>query len=311
MARRPRRHGAGPRRAAVVARRSWPASEQRDLLLPYPVGLSLVGPTLIDLGSEEQHHRWLGPIRIGQEIWCQLFSEPEAGGPGGPCFPSGARRRRLAGDRQQGLGQPCALRRLGFLLTRTDPSDPGHRGVTAFALPMHQPGVEVRPLRQMNGDVHFNEVFLDGAVVDDRDRIGEVEEGWSVAILPLSYERGALAGTGAGGVGAVPRVTEWSADDMRPSWRETVRCPCSSGEEAARLTMCRAADRAERGHVGSGGFGGEGAFRRSELKEASSPRWRCSVPKECWRMVSGRGSSSPRRPPPSGRDRPDPAERDR
>jgi len=260
--------GLEPRQAAEVARELG-RFEQPDLY-PYLVGLSLVGPTLIDHGTSEQHERWLDPIRTGREIWCQLFSEPDAGSD----LAGLASRAVRDGDEWRITGSKVWASRAhyaewGFLLTRTDPTVPKHRGVTAFALPMRQPGVEVRPLRQMNGDAHFNEVFMDGAVVDDGDRIGGVGEGWGVAITALSYERGALGATGAGGVGSVPRVTDLVRARGAGAVARDRAVSAHVNESAARLTMRRAADRAQAGQVGPEGSGAKLRFAQ-QLKDASS-----------------------------------------
>ena len=175
-------------------------------LYPYLVGLELVGPTLLAHGTPEQCARWLPKIASGDAIWCQLFSEPGAGsdlaglstraeGGGGEWIVNGQKVWTSRG----------AYARFGLLLARTDPSVPKHRGITAFGIDLVTSGVDVRPLRQMNGDAHFTEVFLDDAGVPDADRIGGVGEGWRVALTCLSYERGA-GSVGGGGLLDVERL---------------------------------------------------------------------------------------------------------
>ncbi len=176
-------------------------------LYPYLVGLELVGPTLIAHGTPEQCARWLPAIAAGTEIWCQLFSEPGAGSD----LAGLSTRAVRDGDEWRVNGQKVwtsrgAYSRYGLLLARHDASVPKHRGITAFALDLHTPGVEVRPLRQMNGDAHFTEVFLDDARVPDADRIGAVGDGWRVALTCLSYERGAATAGGSGGLLDVDRL---------------------------------------------------------------------------------------------------------
>jgi alkylation response protein AidB-like acyl-CoA dehydrogenase len=168
---------------------------------PFAVGLDLVAPVLAEYGTRAQRARWLPPLRAGAEIWCQLFSEPGAGSDLAAVSTHAVRVGdgwRLAG--QKVWTSRAHYARWGLLLARTDPAVPKHAGITCFALDMCAPGVEVRPLRQMNGDDHFCEVFLDDAPVPDRDRIGAVSQGWAVALRTLAHERSALAGRTGGTV---------------------------------------------------------------------------------------------------------------
>ncbi len=196
----PREHGGMglEARGAAVVNRELARFRVPDLY-PFMVGIALVGPTLMAHATAEQCAEWLPPIRRGEQIWCQLFSEPDAGSD----LAGLTSRATRDGDEWRVTGQKVWSSRAhysewGLLLARSDPAVPKHAGITAFALRMDQPGVVVRPLRQMNGDAHFNEVFLDGAVVPDRHRIGGVGEGWAVALTCLAHERGALSGGGPG-----------------------------------------------------------------------------------------------------------------
>jgi len=168
-------------------------------LYPFMVGIGLVGPTLMEHGTPEQLTRWLPGIRSGEEIWCQLFSEPDAGSD----LANLATRAERDGDVWRVTGSKVWSSRAhysqwGLLLARTDASVPKHAGITAFGMDMGCPGVTVRPLRQMNGDTHFSEVFMDGVVVPDDDRIGPTGTGWKVAITTLAHERASIgAGWGA------------------------------------------------------------------------------------------------------------------
>jgi alkylation response protein AidB-like acyl-CoA dehydrogenase len=167
-------------------------------LYPFRIGLNLVGPTLLRHAGPEQQRRWLPGIATGEEIWCQLFSEPGAGSD----LAGLATRARRHHDEWELTGQKVWSSRAhyahwGLLLARSDPHAEKHAGITCFALPMDTPGVEVRPLRQMNGDAHFNEVFLDGVVVSDAQRIGEPGEGWGVARTTLAHERSAAGNSDA------------------------------------------------------------------------------------------------------------------
>ncbi|MGA7420608.1 MAG: acyl-CoA dehydrogenase family protein [Acidimicrobiales bacterium] len=166
-----------------------------------PLGLSLAAPALFSFGTEEQRLRFLGPIVRNEEIWCQLFSEPGAGSD----LASLATRAERDGDEWVITGQKvwntwAHLADFGVLLARTDADAPKRQGITYFLVGMREPGVEVRPLRHITGEVEFNEVFLDGARVPDSQRVGEVNQGWKVGNATLSGERQMVSGSGSGGV---------------------------------------------------------------------------------------------------------------
>ena len=164
---------------------------------PVGMGVSLAAPTIVAHGSPDQAESYVRDIVTGRRGWCQLFSEPGAGSD----LAGLATRAVRDGDVWVVNGQKVwtsggHLADLGLLLARTDPTAPKHQGITWFAIDMHQPGIEVRPLRQMTGDSSFSEVFFTDATVPDACRIGAVNDGWSVANTTLAYER---AGMGAGG----------------------------------------------------------------------------------------------------------------
>lgn len=166
-----------------------------------PLGLNLAAPALFAHGTETQRLRFLPPIVRNEEVWCQLFSEPGAGSDLASLATTAARD----GDRWLVTGQKvwttwAHLADFGVLLARTDANVPKRQGITYFVVDLHQPGVEVRPLRHIGGEVDFNEVFLDEAVVHDAQRIGEVGDGWKVANATLSGERQMVSGAGSGGV---------------------------------------------------------------------------------------------------------------
>ena len=197
--------GATPAEVAIV-RRELADFDVPDLY-PYLVGLELIGPTLLAHGTPEQCARWLPRIATGEEIWCQLFSEPGAGSD----LAGLSTRAHAEGDEWRVHGQKVwtsrgAYSQYGLLLARSDASVRKHQGISAFGIDMHAPGVDVRPLRQMNGDAHFTEVFLDDALVRDADRIGAAGEGWRVALTCLSFERGAATAGSSGGLLDVERL---------------------------------------------------------------------------------------------------------
>jgi alkylation response protein AidB-like acyl-CoA dehydrogenase len=166
-----------------------------------PLGLNLAAPALFAHGTEEQRRRFLPPIVRNEEVWCQLFSEPGAGSD----LASLATRAERDGDEWIVTGQKvwttwAHLADFAVLLARTDPEVPKRAGLTYFLLSLDQPGVTVRPLRHMGGEVDFNEVYLDAARVPDVQRVGTVGEGWKVANATLSGERQMVAGSGSGGV---------------------------------------------------------------------------------------------------------------
>jgi alkylation response protein AidB-like acyl-CoA dehydrogenase len=164
------------------------------------IGLGMAAPTILAFGTQEQKERWLRPLWTGEEVWCQLFSEPGAGSD----LAGLATRAVRDGTGWRVSGQKvwtsiAHVARWGLLLARTDPDVPKHAGLTYFGLDMTQPGVEVRPLRQLTGEAEFNEVFLTDAAVADTGRLGAVGEGWRVAQATLMNERIAIGG------GALPR----------------------------------------------------------------------------------------------------------
>jgi alkylation response protein AidB-like acyl-CoA dehydrogenase len=166
-----------------------------------PLGLNLAAPALFAFGTEEQRRRFLPPIVRNEEVWCQLFSEPGAGSD----LASLSTRAVRDGDSWLVSGQKvwntwAHLADWAVLLARTDPDVPKRRGLTYFLIEMNQPGVEVRALRHLGGEVDFDEVFLDGAHVADRQRVGAVGDGWRVANATLSGERQMVSGSGSGGV---------------------------------------------------------------------------------------------------------------
>ncbi|HEV3136049.1 MAG TPA: acyl-CoA dehydrogenase family protein [Acidimicrobiia bacterium] len=264
--------GATPAQAGVVAQEL--ARFDVPDLYPYLIGLAIAGPTLVAHATPEQCSRWLPAIRTGDDIWCQLFSEPDAGSD----LASLATRAERDGDQWRVTGSKVWTSRAhysqwGLLLARTDPNVPKHAGITAFALDMHAPGVTVSPLRQMNGDTHFSEVHFDDAPVADADRIDAPGDGWRVARTALTYERGAGA-VGGGGWGAdlkdrLVDLARRRSATTDPLVRQQLAATIIE-LEVARLTARRARDAAKAGR--SPGPEGSGSKLRGSagLKAAAS-----------------------------------------
>ena len=167
--------------------------------------LAMAGPTVVTHGSDEVRRRLLRPMFTGEEIWCQLFSEPGAGSDLAGLSTKAVRD----GDEWVINGQKvwntlAHLSDRAMLVTRTDPQVPKHRGLTYFALDMHAPGVEVRPLRQITGQAEFNEVYLTDVRVPDADRIGDVGDGWRVSMTTLMNERTIIGGSSGASRGPAP-----------------------------------------------------------------------------------------------------------
>lgn len=173
------------------------------------IGLGMVIPTMIEFGTDEQRERYVAKAMRGEEIWSQLFSEPGAGSD----VASLQMRAERDGDEWTLNGQKvwttgAQVSDFGAVIARTNPDKPKHRGITMFIVDFKAPGVEIRPLRQMNGGSGFNEVFFTDVRVPDASRIGGVDDGWRCAIAMLMNERVAIGAGGGGGrsVGVEPLI---------------------------------------------------------------------------------------------------------
>ena len=220
------------------------------------IGYGMGAPTVVTHGSEAQKQRYLRPLFTGEEIWCQLFSEPGAGSD-----VAGLSTRAVRdGDEWIVNGQKvwttlAHIARWGMIIARTDPQAPKHKGMTYFVVDMHAPGVEVRPLFQITGEAEFNEVYFTDVRIPDAERLGDVGEGWRVALTTLMNERVAIGGQiparGGGFIGEAVKV--WKArgendpakrDELMKLWVQA---------EVLRLTNIRASHLRAAGNPGPEG----------------------------------------------------------
>ncbi|MFB7593321.1 acyl-CoA dehydrogenase family protein [Streptomyces sp. NPDC056160] len=231
------------------------------------IGLGMAAPTILLYGTEEQKRRFLRPLWTGEEVWCQLFSEP---GAGSDLAALGTRAVRdgtgdWVVDGQKVWTSSAHLARWAILIARTDPGLPKHQGITYFLCDMTDPGVEVRPLRQITGEAEFNEVFLTGVRIPDSHRLGEAGDGWRVAQTTLMNERVSIGGMRlpreGGMIGPVART-----------WRERPQLRTHDlhrrllelwvEAEVARLTAERLRQQLVAGQPGPEGSGMKLAFAR-------------------------------------------------
>ncbi|MEU3753215.1 acyl-CoA dehydrogenase family protein [Streptomyces olivoreticuli] len=230
------------------------------------IGLGMAAPTILQYGTDEQKQRFLRPLWTGEEVWCQLFSEPGAGSD----LAGLATRAVRDGDSWTVDGQKvwtssAHLARWAILIARTDPGVPKHQGITYFVCDMTDPGVEVRPLRQITGEAEFNEVFLTGVRIPDTHRLGGVGDGWRVAQTTLMNERMAIGGTRVpreGGMVGVVARTWRERPELRTHDLHQRLLRLWVDAEAARLTGERLRQQLKRGRPGPEGSGMKLAFAR-------------------------------------------------
>ncbi|MEM7327054.1 MAG: acyl-CoA dehydrogenase family protein, partial [Actinomycetota bacterium] len=199
-------HAYGKGWSQAMAIRAMRVFAEKKVVGPAPgLGYMLAAPTIADHGTAEQIDRYIPQILNGREAWCQLFSEPNAGSD----LAGLQTRADQDGEEWSVTGQKVWTSQghyadLGMLVARTDPTVPKHQGMSYFALPMHQEGVDVRPLKEMTGRTFFSEVFMDRATVGEEAMIGGRGDGWRVANTTLTYERSSIGAGSAGNILAAP-----------------------------------------------------------------------------------------------------------
>jgi alkylation response protein AidB-like acyl-CoA dehydrogenase len=262
--------GASPKLQKIVGERLVGAGAPQ----PYyrnPIGYGMGAPTVVTHGTEKQKQRYLRPLFTGEEIWCQLFSEPGAGSD----VAGLSARAVLDGDEWLVNGQKvwttlAHRSRWGMLLVRTNPELPKHRGMTYFVVDMHAPGVEVRPLRQITGEAEFNEVYFTDVRIPDEERLGDVGDGWRVGLTTLMNERvsigGAIQPRESGPIGEAVRIWRNLPEDQRDAARRDELMKLWIECEVNRLTNIRASQMRQKGTPGPEGSTAKLAFAESNKR---------------------------------------------
>lgn len=231
-----------------------------DLLIN-PIGIGMGGPVVLTYATDEQKQRLLRPMFTGEEIWCQMFSEPGSGSD----VAGLSTRAERDGDEWIVNGQKvwttlAHVARWGMLVARTNPDQPKHKGLTYFLLDMESPGVEVRPLHQITGEAEFNEVFLSDVRIPHENVFGDVGGGWGAAVTTLMNERVALGGgvpkKGSGPIQDLVNIWNETRDSLDPVTAAVLRdrvVDLWTQAEALRLTNWRAREASRGGNPGPEG----------------------------------------------------------
>jgi alkylation response protein AidB-like acyl-CoA dehydrogenase len=223
-----------------IARAGGPNSYARN-----PIGYGMCGPTVVEWGTDEQKRKYLRPLFTGEEIWCQLFSEPGSGSDFAGLSAKGVKD----GDEWIVNGQKvwttlAHLSKWGLLVVRTDSEAVKHAGLTAVVVDMHGPGVEVRPLRQMTGEAEFNEVYFTDTRVPVSETLGNAGDGWRVSLTTLMNERVAIGGAipqkGSGPIREAVKLWEKLPADRKDAATKDKLMKLWIRSEIARLTNIRA-----------------------------------------------------------------------
>jgi alkylation response protein AidB-like acyl-CoA dehydrogenase len=229
------------------------------------IGYGMVAPTISTHGTDEQKSRFLRPLFTGEEIWCQLFSEPGAGSD----VATLSTRAERDGDEWIMTGQKvwttlAHIASYGLIIARTNPDVPKHKGITAFLVDMHAPGVDVRPLFQVTGEAEFNECFFNEVRIPDTRRLGGIGEGWGVSITTLMNERVSIGGT-------VPPRSSGLIGEALKIWRAHWATRTDAHALAVRSDVMRAWVRNEVGRLTN--------WRANDLRRAGTPGPEGSVAK--------------------------------
>ncbi len=267
------------------------------------IGIGMGLPTVLTYGSEEHHEKHLKRIFTGEDVWCQMFSEPSHGSD-----VAGLSSRAVRdGDEWVVNGQKvwtsvAHLSRYGMLLVRTNPDVPKHKGLSYFILDMQSPGVEIRPLFQITGDAEFNEVFFTDVRVPHANLLGEVGDGWRVATTTLMNERVALGGStaerGTGNIATLLKVWHEKGPQLGAAEHSVFRDRVTqlwAEAEVGRLTTLRARAKATTGNPGPEGSVGKMASAELNLKiwelamELLGPEGMLHEPGYPLKRVEGRG----------------------
>jgi alkylation response protein AidB-like acyl-CoA dehydrogenase len=236
--------GLSPKFQRTINERIYAAGAPNPMMRN-PIGHGMCGPTVVEWGSDEQKKRYLRPLFTGEEVWCQLFSEPGSGSDFAGLSAKGVKD----GDEWVANGQKvwttlAHLSRWGLLVVRTNPEAVKHAGLTAFVVDMQAPGVEVRPLRQMTGEAEFNEVYFTDVRIPEKEMLGQPGDGWRVSLTTLMNERVSIGGTipsrGSGVIShAVKAFKNLPKDQQDPATRDELM-KLWSRAEVLRLTNIRA-----------------------------------------------------------------------
>ena len=223
-----------------IARAGGPYSYARN-----PIGYGMCGPTVVEWGTDEQKRRYLRPLFTGEEIWCQLFSEPGSGSDFAGLSAKGVKDGEEWIVNGQKVWTTLAhLSKWGLLVVRTDAEAVKHAGLTAVVVDMHGPGVEVRPLRQMTGEAEFNEVYFTDTRIPVSETLGNVGDGWRVSLTTLMNERVAIGGAipqkGSGPIREAVKLWEKLPTERKDAATKEKLMKLWIRSEVARLTNIRA-----------------------------------------------------------------------